>query len=206
MDKKNQKGKNQSKIGKGFHIDSTGAQTSKSIAVVTENSPFTKDELEFIYKLLGKTEVTPSTPSTSYAFAQSGTTKPIMCITSVLNNIPWIVDSRARDHMTQESKLFNSYMPCSGKQKVLMAKGSNIPVHGKGRIAINKDITLDSVLHVPKMSVNLLSISKLTKSQNCLVMFFSNQCVFQDLTMGKTISNVEEREGLYYLIPQDWEN
>ena len=98
-------------------------------------------------------------------FAQSGITEPIMCIKSVLKNVPWIVDSGASDHMTQESKLFNSYISCSGKQKVFVANGSNIPVHGKGSIAINKHITLDSVLHVPEMSTNLLSISKLAKSQ-----------------------------------------
>ena len=48
------------------------------------------------------------------------------------------------------------------------------------------------------MSCNLLSISKLTKSQNCSITFFSNRCVSQDLTMRKMIGSAEEREGLYY--------
>ena len=64
---------------------------------------------------------------------------------------------------------------------------------------------MEKGVHVPKMSANLLSISKLTKSQNYSVTFFSNRCVFQDLTR-KTTGNAEKREGLYYLIPQDWEN
>ena len=72
-------------------------------------------------------------------------------MTSVLKNVPWIVDSKASDHLTQESKLFNSYIPCSGKQKVLVENGSNILVHGKESVAINKDITLDFVLHVLEM-------------------------------------------------------
>ena len=84
-----------------------------------------------------------------------------------------------------------------------MEKCSNIPMHGKWSIAINKDITLDFILHVPEMSTNLLSISKLMKSQNYSVTFFSNRCVFQDLATGKTIGNTKEREGLYYLNPQD---
>ena len=46
---------------------------------------------------------------------------------------------------------FNSYIPCSGKQKVLVENGSNILVHGKESVAINKDITLDFVLHVLEM-------------------------------------------------------
>ena len=129
-----------------------------------------------------------------------------MHMKSVLKNVPWIVNSGASDHMTQESKLFNSYIPCSGKHKVLVANGLNIPVHGKWSIVINKHITLDSVLHVPEMSTNLLSISKLMKSQNYSVTFFSNRCVFQDLIIGKIIGNAEKREDLYYLIAQDWKN
>ena len=60
-------------------------------------------------------------------------------------------------------------------------------------------ISLDSVLHVPQLSYNLLSISKLTKSQNCSITFFSNRCVFQDLTTRKMIGSSEKREGLLYL-------
>ena len=54
------------------------------------------------------------------------------------------------------------------------------------------------------MSVNSLSINKLTKSQNRSVTLFLNQCVFQDLAMEKMIDSAKGREGLYYLIPQDW--
>lgn len=84
-----------------------------------------------------------------------------------------------------------------------MANCSNISVHGKESIAINKDFTLDFILHVLEMSVNSLSINKLTKSQNRSVTFFLNQCVFQDLAMEKMIDSAKGREGLYYLIPQD---
>ena len=109
------KEKKQSKTGKSFHINSTSTQTSKLATTATKNLPFAKDQLKLIYKLLGKTKVTQSTPSTSYAFTQSGIIELIMCMTSILNNVPWIVGFGASDKMTQESKLFNTYMPCFGK-------------------------------------------------------------------------------------------
>ena len=37
---------------------------------------------------------------------------------------PWIIDLGATDHMTNHSKLFSSYIPCSGSQKIKIAYGS----------------------------------------------------------------------------------
>lgn len=99
----------------------------------------------------------------------------------------------------RHQKIQCSYSSCSGKRMAQIANRSHILVNGKGVIWVNSNITLNSVLHVPNMSYNLLSISKLTKCQNCLVTFYLNYCVFQDLTIGKTIGSVEEKEGLYFL-------
>ena len=55
------------------------------------------------------------------------------------------------------------------------------------------------MLHVPKLSNNLLSIHKLTKDLNCAVTFFHSHCVFQDLATSKTIGIAEEQNELYYL-------
>ena len=77
------------------------------------------------------------------------------------------------------------------------------PISGRGNVLVSHNITLPFVLHIPNMSCNLLSISKLTKSQNCFVTFFQNHCVFLDLTMGKMIGSAKEREGLYYLVIEE---
>lgn len=62
-----------------------------------------------------------------------------------------------------------------------------------------KDLTLNSILFVPKLDCNLLSISKLTKEKSCVTNFSSAHCEFQDLASGKTIGNAEECSGLYIL-------
>ena len=70
----------------------------------------------------------------------------------------WIVDSGASDHMTDSHKLFTTYIPCAGNVKVKIADGSLASIAGKGSIKISKNITLESILHVPKLACSLLSI------------------------------------------------
>ena len=127
----NSKGRNQVKTSKGFHVEFANQQASESSTstAVAENSLFSKEQLELLYKLMGKTKVT------------SQSSCALRSLTKTLKNVPWIIDSRESDHMTQESKVFSSYTSCSGKQKVLVADGSHIPVHGKGSIMINENIT-----------------------------------------------------------------
>ena len=49
------------------------------------------------------------------------------------------------------------------------------------------------------MDCNLISISKLTRDLNCVVKFFPNLCVFQDLDMGKKIGSAKMCSRLYLL-------
>lgn len=66
----------------------------------------------------------------------------------------------------------------------------------KGSLPISQNLTLNSV-HEPDLSYNLLSISKLTHSLNCIIKFNSSSCEFQDPLLGKMIGSVRECEGLY---------
>ena len=65
-------------------------------------------------------------------------------------------------------------------------------------MVISNNLVLKSVLHVPNLSCNLLSISKLTSDCNCSVQFFDRHCVFQDLQSGRAIGNAKLVDGLYY--------
>ena len=108
------------------------------------------------------------------------------------------MDSGASDHMTGDITEFEEYKPCSGGSMVWIVDGSTSIV-GIGSVIISKDIRLDSVLFVPKLDCNLLSISKLAKDMNCITKFSLNTCEFQDLISGKTIGNAEMSAGLYLL-------
>ena len=89
----------------------------------------------------------------------------------------WIIDSNVTNHMTSKSQLFNTYTP-SPSNKV---NGSLATIVGFGGIYITPTLILKNVLHVPKLSVNLVSIQKLTHDLKCyaifslLIVFFKNK-------------------------------
>jgi transposase InsO family protein len=157
------------------------------------SSPFTKEQMDHLFKLL-KFNSSPNVPVGTVA--QTGKNSWALSVQNHSN--PWIIDSGASEHMTNCSHLFSSYFPSSGSEKVRIADGSYSSIAGKGSIKISEQITLQSVLHVPKFACNLLSVHKLSKDTNCSVLFRSSTCVFQDQNSGKMIGTAREMNGLYY--------
>ncbi|KAG6512381.1 hypothetical protein ZIOFF_030492 [Zingiber officinale] len=111
---------------------------------------------------------------------------------------PWVIDSGATDHMTNAANSFISYSLSSGQEKVIIADGTKATVASKGSIKLTDHFFLSSALHVPSVSINLLSVSSITKQLRCSVTFFPDHCVFQDLETKQTIGTGREVGGLYY--------
>jgi len=97
----------------------------------------------------------------------------------------WIIDSRASDHMIRDFTLFSSYSPCSYNYTVQIVDGTHSKVMGKESIIISQNITLESVLYVPKLDCNLRSISKITRDLKCVTKFFLDLCEFQILECAR---------------------
>jgi hypothetical protein len=114
-------------------------------------------------------------------------------------NKPWIIDSRATNHMIGASNLFTSYIPCSGKDKVWVADGSTVPIIGRGSIQCTKTLSLSPVLHVPDFSINLLSVSSITKSLNYRGWFDPSHCAFQELGTERNLRTGTVHNGVYCL-------
>lgn len=68
---------------------------------------------------------------------------------------PWFVDSEVSDHMTEDALLFHNYKPLQENLTVKVADESFSKVAGTGSIIVSKDLTLNSVLHVPNLDCNL---------------------------------------------------
>nr|KYP44617.1 hypothetical protein KK1_033899 [Cajanus cajan] len=111
----------------------------------------------------------------------------------------WILDSGATDHMTPLPKHFSTYSPCPSNKKISTADGTLITTAGQGDVQITPTIILKNVLHVPKLSTNLIYIQKFTKDLLCNVIFHSNSCILQDKKSGRTIGHAREWNGLYYM-------
>ena len=177
------------------------APESRGLVTTGEEQPesllFSKEQVEMLKKLISQQNSAPETIGAG-TVAQQGNFS--MALSSHLQkNSPWIVDSGASDHMTGNSNLFHTFSPCSGNYMVQIADGSTSKVAGMGTIIVTKDLILKSVLLVPKLTYNLLSISKLTKDLRCITHFSSTHCEFQDLESGRTIGNAKECAGLYLL-------
>ncbi|KAK8328008.1 hypothetical protein V6Z12_A11G221900 [Gossypium hirsutum] len=96
-----------------------------------------------------------------------------------------------------DSTLFHTYTPCHNKSRIRIADGSYSPVAGIGEVQMTENFSLDKVLHVPNLSCNLLSISKLTKDEKVLAEFSAIGCVIQEQKSGRMIGTAKVDDGLY---------
>lgn len=115
-----------------------------------------------------------------------------------LRNV-WILDSGATDHMTHISNKFKTYNPCPSNRKIVVADGTTTTVAGIGDVQVTPNLILKNVLHVPRLSTNLVSVKKLAKDLAGSVIFDESCCNFQDRGSGKRIGLAKEHDGLYYL-------
>ena len=80
-----------------------------------------------------------------------------------------------------------------------LVDGSTSCVLRSRTIHLTPLITLTFVMSFPQFSFNLISVSKLTRTLNCSISFFSNYCLIQDLLTKQIIGRECESRGLYIL-------
>ncbi|KAL5790617.1 hypothetical protein ACOSQ2_005505 [Xanthoceras sorbifolium] len=95
----------------------------------------------------------------------------------------------------QKVSLFKS----SSQKVVSTANGHKTSIIGEGPLTLTEDLHLNSVLVVPSLDYNLLSVSQITTSLSCIVIFWPDFCVFKDIQTRQTIGYGIKREKLYYL-------
>ena len=101
--------------------------------------------------------------------------------------------------MTYSSQLFITYNLCPSNMKIKIVDNSFTTVADQGTVTLFPYLLLKNVLHVPKLSIDLLSIHQVTKDLDCKVTFYPAYRVFQDQVMGKIIGHAKENDGLYFL-------
>ena len=89
--------------------------------------------------------------------------------TPVINSA-WIIDSGDTDHMTFDFRQVSLLRPSSQKI-VSTANGNTTPVIGEESLTLTDTLNLDSVLVVPSLDYNLLSVSQITAALSCIVIF-----------------------------------
>ena len=124
------------------------------------------------------------------------------CLTHTSSLGPWILDSGASDHITGNKDLFSSLTTTPTLPTVTLANGSQTVAKGIGLAHPLPSLPLTSVLYTPECPFNLISISKITRTLNCSIIFSDKFVTLQDRSTGKTIGIGRESQGLYHLTSQ----
>ncbi|KAL9231947.1 hypothetical protein vseg_007105 [Gypsophila vaccaria] len=112
------------------------------------------------------------------------------------NNLDWIVDSGATDHMSAHKDLFLNLRSLPKPILVGLPDGSTKRVTQIGEISLHPQILLHEVLYIPDFKHNLLSVGRLL-SANCLLIHFDmDKCILQDLDKQTLIVGLKDA-GLY---------
>ena len=139
--------------------------------------------------------------STSVA-SVAQTSNASACLTHTSSLGPWILDSGASDHIYGNEDLFSSLTTTPTLPIVTIANGFQTVAKGIGLAHPLPSLPLTSVLYTLECPFNLISISKITCTLNCSIIFFDKFVTLQDRSTGKTIDIGRESQGLYHLTSQ----
>jgi hypothetical protein len=108
----------------------------------------------------------------------------------------WIIDSGASHHMVVKEEDFSSLIPCS-RPPILMGDDTPIVVARKLRVELHNG-SFENVLHVPKLSMNILLVYKITQKGK-KVEFTSDSILVTDMHDNSiiTIGEVDHKSRLY---------
>ena len=155
-----------------------------------------KPRKNFRKNMVNLTEVDPRQPTANVV--HPGKIGKNSALSVIAKNSAWIIDTGASDHMTRDSG--NLKFPKPSSQSVICtANGSTSLITGEGSVTLTESLTLDTVLVVPSLSYNLLSVSQITLTLICTVIFWPLFCVFQDILTRKILGYGVRCGHLYYL-------
>jgi len=79
-------------------------------------------------------------------------------IVSSPQNVSWILDTGATDHMICSPILFKSIILPKTQSKVHLPNGQHVPIVFTGTVKFSPDIILHNALYVPVFNINLISV------------------------------------------------
>jgi hypothetical protein len=111
---------------------------------------------------------------------------------------PWIIDTRAIDHMVNCVSLFTT-ITSTISISIKLPNGGLVSITYIGMVRISEHFILTNVLCIPSFSLNLISTTKLIQHLNCCFIFITSYYFIQNLTNWETFGVGEEKGGLFHL-------
>ncbi|KAI0523201.1 hypothetical protein KFK09_005595 [Dendrobium nobile] len=140
----------------------------------------------------------------NFKYAPTDTRQPraLLATPTTTASQDWVLDTGASAHLTPDANQL--YYPTSynGSDTVSTANGSSVPIHhtGQGLLPLpdsSRKLLLHKLLHVPLITHNLLSVSKLTSENNISITFDANGFTMKDLRDQQPLLRGQLRNGLY---------
>lgn len=152
----------------------------------------------YLNGVTGVTTFQPSTFSLGHGFYAPST--PI-ADPGVVADPAWFIDSGATNHVTKDIGIFFYCSVFIGNDKLHIGNGMGLDIHHVGSVLLSTisatPLYLNNVLHVPAITKNLLSVSKLLVDNNVLIEFHSTTCFVKAKTSGTILPKGIVRGGLY---------
>ncbi|KAF5469302.1 hypothetical protein F2P56_013386, partial [Juglans regia] len=119
------------------------------------------------------------------------------------SNTTWFPDTAATHHFTADpNNLTMDSMSYQGPDQVSIGDGSTLPIHNIGSSHMTTptgNFSLNSILHVPSISRNLLSVRQFCHDNNVFFEFHSNFFLVKDSCSRETLLRGLVEDGLYAL-------
>jgi len=112
-----------------------------------------------------------------------------------LSNDQWYMDSGSTSHMTGNGGNLTSYFNMSNN--IPVGNGHHIPVVGSGHASLPNSLTLNNVLHAPKLIKNLVSVRKFTIDNDISIEFDLFGFSVKDLQTGTLLMRCNSSGDLY---------
>ncbi|KAL4296184.1 hypothetical protein GQ457_12G002980 [Hibiscus cannabinus] len=112
----------------------------------------------------------------------------------------WFVDSGASHHVSPDAKNLLESSDYSGPGKLTVGNGAHLGISKIGQASLishPRDLVLHNVLHVPSITKNMVSVSKLAKDNQVFLEFHAQSCVVRDEDTGAVLLTGDEVDGLY---------
>jgi len=114
-------------------------------------------------------------------------------------DLNWYPDTGATHHITSDLNNLNLHSEAyDGHDEIQVGNGTRLVIKNTGISTLSPNFILRSVLHVPQITKNLLSIQKFTSDNNVYVEFYPSCFFVKDRISGKILHQGPSRHGLYH--------